>query len=72
VLDLRGVTRIGPDGVAFLRAAQLRARRERRCVWVLPSAVVVDAVDAAGAAGLVEFAPADDLDRWLLTGAVAD
>jgi len=72
VLDLRGVTQVGPGAVAFLRAAQVRARRERRCVWVLPNPIVLDAVDAAGASGLVEFAPADELHRWLVTDGVAD
>jgi len=72
VLDLREVTRVGPGAVELLRAAQDRAHREGRCLWVLPSAAVRDAVHAAGVAGLVAFASADGLEGWLSPERVAD
>jgi hypothetical protein len=39
---------------------------------VLPSPAVREAVEAAGVAGLVAFASADDMDGWLPRAAVAD
>jgi anti-anti-sigma regulatory factor len=64
VLDLRAVTRLASGAVELLLAAQVRARRGGRCLWVLPSAVVREAVEAAGVAGLIAFASADELDGW--------
>jgi hypothetical protein len=72
VLDLRAVTRVGPDAVGLLLAAQVRARRGRRCLWMLPSAAVREAVEAAGVAGLVAFASADELEPWLPPERVVD
>ena len=72
VLDLRAVTRVGPAAVELILAAQARARRGRRCLWVLPSPAVRDAVEAAGVTGLVAFAPAEELGAWLPEERVAD
>jgi anti-anti-sigma regulatory factor len=72
ILDLREVTRIGTPAVALLLTAQARARRERRCLWVLPSPAVREAVEAAGVGGLVAFASADELAGWLPRAAAAD
>jgi anti-anti-sigma regulatory factor len=72
VLDLRAVTRIGAAAVDLLLTAQARARRERRCLWVLPSPAVRAAVHAAGMTGLIAFASADGLDGWLPRASVLE
>jgi anti-anti-sigma regulatory factor len=72
VIDLRAVTSVCAAAVEMLLAAQGRARRQGRCLWVLPSPAVHEAVEAAGVAGLVAFASADELDGWLPRSPVAD